>query len=423
MSGQDIALAREIAFGVARHRRWLEEVLARYLHKPLPTQAHQVRDALFMGIYQAAHLDRVPAHTIVDETVKLVGSVRSETGYRALANAIMRKVVAAPREELHPTAETPWHLIHGVPQWLSIEAGQLYRGGELVDFFAACNLQAPLCLRATMLAGDVDDDALLTRLIHEIETHVPSNAEVGLGGIPRSFLVRGRGITPDHLPSFRAGLFTVEDEGAQIVSQLTGAREGDAVLDLCASPGGKTSNIADIGRRNFKRLVACDVNDQKLARLHDTLKRLHLMDLVTTRLAGDALREERENTFDVVLVDAPCSALGTMRRHPEVRWKRSARDLRILAKQQQEILGSAARFVKPGGALVYSVCTFTRTETDSVVDRFLAGNKSFSAAGAPDDIPFDVKIYEAGEGRWRTAPHRNGCDGFFVARMRKCADQ
>ncbi|HMX63555.1 MAG TPA: 16S rRNA (cytosine(967)-C(5))-methyltransferase RsmB, partial [Candidatus Sumerlaeota bacterium] len=104
---------------------------------------------------------------------------------------------------------------------------------------------------------------------------------------------------------------------------------------------------------------------------------------------------------------------------PEVRWKRSARDLRAIARQQYEILGNAARLVKPGGVLVYSVCTFTRVETDAVVDRFLQEHKGFAAADAPQNLPFDAKRLETTRGRWRTSPHQNGCDGFFIARMRK----
>ncbi|MEO8377580.1 MAG: transcription antitermination factor NusB, partial [Candidatus Sumerlaeota bacterium] len=331
MSGPDVALARQIAFGVVRQRRWLEEVLARYLHKPLPTQAHQVRDALLIGVYQALYLDRIPAHTIVDESVNLVASVRTEVGYRSLTNAIMRKVVSAPREEVLPPKDASWPLLYSIPDWLSSEAGQVYKGDELISFFAASNAQAPLCLRATALVEGKTDDDLLVALKQEIVSYIHADAEVGLGTIPRSFLVSGRGIAPDHLPSFRAGHFTVEDEGAQIVSYLAGAREGDAVLDLCASPGGKTSNIADIGARKFARFVACDVSEQKLLRLRDTLKRLHLTDTIEVRLVEDALRGEKQESFDVVLVDAPCSALGTMRRHPEVRWKRSARDLRMTA--------------------------------------------------------------------------------------------
>ncbi len=419
VNAQDVALAREIAFGVVRHRRWLEEILARHLHKPLPAQAHQVRDALLIGIYQALFLDRIPAHTIVDETVRLVAAARPETGYRGLANAIMRKVTAAPRADMLPDPETPWPILHGVPEWLSGEAEQLYRGDELVDFFAACNAQAPLCLRATALAGAAGDDDLLAAIKQEIETHIQADADVARGALPRSFLVRGRGIAPELLPSFRAGIFTVEDEGAQIVSHLAGVKSGDAVLDLCASPGGKTSNIADLAGRKLLRFVACDVSEQKLTRLRDTLTRLQLMEVVVTKLAEQALEEERRESFDVVLVDAPCSALGTMRRHPEVRWKRSARDLRAIARQQYEILGNAARLVKPGGVLVYSVCTFTRVETDAVVDRFLQEHKGFAAADAPQNLPFDAKRLETTRGRWRTSPHQNGCDGFFIARMRK----
>jgi 16S rRNA (cytosine967-C5)-methyltransferase len=421
MSGQDVALSREIAFGVARQRRWLESVLDRYLHHPLPEQAHQVLDALLVGIYQAAFLDRVPAHTIVDETVKLVASVRTEVGYRSLANAIMRRVVKEQRADLQPTADTPWMTRHGVPDWLASEAGQLYRGDELVEFFAASNELAPLCLRATQLAHESSDEELEQLLRAEIADYTHSIPELVRSPlVPRSFSVRTRGLTPEHLPSFRRGLFTVEDEGGQVASYLAGVRPGMKVLDLCASPGGKTANLADLAGRKLERFVACDVSEQKLVRLRDTIKRLCLGEMIETRLSGTVTGEGFDGAFDLVLVDAPCSGLGTLRRHPEIRWKRSPRDLRALARQQQQLLEQGAALVSPGGTLVYSVCTFTKLETEGVVEKFVAAQEGrFALAEAPEGLPFDAARLAVGAGQWRTSPHRDGCDGFFVGRLRR----
>ncbi|CAN5333352.1 16S rRNA (cytosine(967)-C(5))-methyltransferase RsmB [soil metagenome] len=422
LSSLDASLAQELAYGVSRQRRWLEIVLARYLDRPLPKQAVHVHEALLIGIYQAIFLDRVPAHTIVDEGVRLVGEARTEASYRGLVNAILRRVVAEDRAALLPAETDSWMLRHSVPEWLASEAGQIYRGGELVEFFAASNQSAPLNLRVVARADAPEASVLAERLRGEIVdvTHQTPDVEPGRFA-PDCITVRGRGVSPDFLPSFRRGLVTAEDEAAQIVGWLCGAQPGMAILDLCASPGGKTSHLADLAERRPARLLATDVNEQKLARMRETLARLGLEKIVETALAGTVTEETHRNAFDLVLVDAPCSALGILRRHPEVRWRRTTRDLRFLARTQSELLSKAAPLVKPAGHLMYSVCTFTRAETDQVVRGFLEANKDFRMAAAPKGLPFDEKEFRVGEGTWRTSPHKHGCDAFFVARFERDA--
>lgn len=413
----DLALAREIAWGVCRKRRWLEVVLSRYLERPLPTAAFHVHFTLLMGLYQALYLDRIPAHTIADESVRLVGMVRTEVSYRKLVNAIMRRVLEAPKESHMPPESTPWPVLHSVPDWLASEAGQVYRGAELREFFAASNQPAPLVLRSVANPVALPMAELAERLRMEALDTTGAVCEVTPGQLePQSLHVRGRALAPEGLPLFTRGLLTAEDEGGQVVGSLAGPRAGDRILDLCASPGGKSAHLADLTGRAFERFIATDVSDRKLARLRETFARLGLADRVETRLSTD-LGTDLEGTFDVVLVDAPCSGLGTLRRHPEIRWRRRPEDLRALAKLQGELLELGARFVRPGGRLIYSVCTFTMMETDEQADKFSAAHAGrFTPTGAPEGLPFDEARLRVAPGRWRTSPHRDGCDAFFVAR-------
>lgn len=421
-SRADLSLAREIAAGVCRHRRWLEQLLDRFLHHPLPAGAARVRTALLAGLYQAVYLDRIPAHTLVDETVRLVGTVRTEAAYRGLANAIMRRVVVTPREELIEPPDLTWPIRHSVPDWLASEAGQVLGNGEAEALFAALNEHAPLSLRLTAQEPRLAPAQLVDRLRGEIVDAVGRVVEVGPGRLlADNIAVRARGLDPESLPSFQAGLLTAEDEGAEVVGWLAGPRPGDRLLDLCASPGGKTSHLADLTGRRHARLVASDVSERKLDRLRGTLRRLGLESQVEVRLA-DSLAADGElaGSFDVVLVDAPCSGLGTLRRHPEIRWRRSPAAIRALARQQRELLTHAARFVAPGGHLIYSVCTFNRAETDGVADAFAAEHANFSPAPAPEGLPFDSAALSTGRpGRWRTWTHRDGCDSFFIARWQR----
>ncbi len=413
IDARDLALAQEIAYGVCRHRRWLEQILNRFLHKPLPAGAAKVHEALLMGIYQAIFLDRVPMHAIVDETVRLVRVSRTEKGYHGLANAIMRKVADQPREALVPGEGIPWPVRLSIPDWIASEAGHVLAGEGPEKLFEAMNQPAPLHLRIT---GGIDEEKLKEfedRFRGEVVDQAGAVPEIDRGGmLSESLHVRGRGFVPSDLPSFRQGLITVEDEAAQLTGWLSGVKPGDSVLDLCASPGGKTSHIADLMNRTG-RLLATDISDAKLERLRETLTRLQLGEFVETRLASDIAGEQ----FDVVLVDAPCSGLGTLRRHPEIRWRREPKDLKNLAKQQGKLLRQAAGHVRPGGVLVYSVCTFTQVETDLAADRFLQGNGEFSALDAPEGLPFIEPPLRAGPGRWRVWPHRNDGDAFFIARL------
>ncbi|MBI1292959.1 16S rRNA (cytosine(967)-C(5))-methyltransferase RsmB [bacterium] len=421
ISPQDAALAREIAYGVCRHRRRLERVVDRYIERPLPKGAWHVYETLLIGAYQVIYLDRVPSHSIVDESVRLVASARTEVVYKGLVNAIMRRVVAEYRETPEPPGEDQvnWLERYSVPDWLASEGGQVYRSGSNEKFFAASNEAAPLQLRITGQSEGLSLAEIEERLRGEIVDISHTVPEIERGRFVEECLtINGRGIAPEFLPCFRRGLVTAEDEGGQIAGWLTGARPGMRILDLCASPGGKSAHMVDLARRDVQ-LVACDVSEQKLHRLRETLQRVGILNLCELKLAGSVAADGYTESFDLALVDAPCSGLGTLRRHPEIRWRRSTRDLRALSRQQSDLLEQAAALVKVGGTLVYTVCTFTVSETQDVVTRFLDEHREFRLTGAPDDLPFDEKAFRVAEGRWRSAPHLHGCDAFFIARFRK----
>ncbi len=421
IGAQDVALAREIAYGVCRRRRWLEEILARYVHRPLPSGAVRVHEALLCGIFQAIYLHRIPPHSIVDETVRLTGQVRTEAGYRRLANAVMRRIVETPRAELLPGPDVSWPVRESMPDWLASEAGQVLPTNELHQFFAALNEQAPLSLRITRPAAESPEVPIEERLRGEVVDLTHALPEIAPGRfLPECLHVRARGLSPEYLPLFQRGFVTAEDEGAQFAGWLAGPRPGMSVLDLCASPGGKTAHLLDLMDRRPARFVATDVGEEKLDRLRETLDRLALRPLVETREVSTLPEHYEPATFDLVLVDAPCTGLGTLRRHPEIRWRRSPRQVRELAQTQAELLRQAATWVRPGGTILYSVCTFTVLETDRVIDEFLHENTpAFTPAEAPEALPFDTAPFSAGPGKWRTFTHRHACDTFYVAKLQR----
>jgi len=402
LSREDAALAREIAFGVARHRLALRATVGRWIQRPLPFDAADAELALLMGAFQHIHLSRVPAHAIVDDTVRLVAATRGGERFRGLANAVMRRVTERPPEELLPREDAPMGLRHSMPEWIIDEARAAF-GDEAEAFLAASNIPAPLCLRVRAAGGGPLEEQLTGRCIPARPGALLADARI----------LDARGFAVGELPAFQEGLVTVEDEGAQVAAELAGRGASGRFLDLCASPGGKTAHLADLAPR--ASIVATDVSEWKLRRLRETLARLRLTERVDVRLA-ESLGDER---FDLVLVDAPCSGLGTLRRHPEIRWRRDAESIERQAEAQIALLRRASGFVAPGGLLAYTLCTIAEAEGPAVVRAFLADASGFRPDDAPDGLAFDAGALSIGPGTWRTTPHRHGCDGFFVARMRR----
>lgn len=419
LSPADLGLARELVSGVNRQRLWLEHVLAMYLERPLPEGARAVHESLLLGIYQALFLDRIPPHAIVDDAVRLVAMHRTEKGYQGLTNAILRRVASRDRAQLLPDERTPWPLRFSIPDWIAADAGQSLAGEDLPAAFSALNEPPPLHLRLTGDGVLASTDALLHSLESELAFAVGARVDVQRGRfLPTCVVVPAKGLAPDRLPSFRAGHLTAMDEAAQLVVAMCGARPGMTVLDACAAPGGKAAALWDaMGRRGV--LTALDVTEQKLTRLRQTLRRLGLIADLRIGLAQDLLPAMEPATFDLVLLDAPCTGLGTLRRHPEIRWRRKPADMGGLVALQGELLERHAPLVRPGGHLIYAVCSFTREEGPRQVARFLARHGEFAPAPPPDSLPFDPGPLSIAPGVWRTLPHRDGCDAFVVARLRR----
>ena len=230
------------------------------------------------------------------------------------------------------------------------------------------------------------------------------------GLLPGSFQLRGTG-NLTKLSAFLAGLFQVQDDAAALVTEAMGLRGGEAVLDVCAAPGGKSFRCA-MAMGDKGRIVACDLYENKLRRIEAGAKRLHLTAIETAALDGRSFRPEWENAFDVVLVDAPCSGLGIIRKKPEIRYKK-ADELFALPVAQTAILENAGRYVKPGGLLLYSTCTILPEENGQVTDEFLSNHQGFRREG------FNLPIGEVSEGQVTLWPQRQGTDGFYICRMRK----
>ena len=407
----DGALLTRMVYGTLRWRGRIDWVLASLLRKPLKDLDPLLRNLLRLGGYELLFLDRVPAYATVNELVEMARR-RAGPGKARLANAVLRRIADREREAWTPdaasgkTEDVAALLSH--PRWLAALWREQFGADESRRLMAVNNEEAPLVLRAN--GRRIGRDELVRRLRDR-------GVEARPGAwSPLAVRVRGAA-SPAGLAEFREGLCQVQGEASQLVGFLAGPEPGMRVLDACAAPGGKATHMAEL-MDDRGEVLACDVSERGLGRLADNARRLGLR-CIDAR-AGDAVRDlpGEPGSFDRVLVDAPCSGLGTLRAHPEIRWRRAPKDLERLAALQAAILEQAASRVRPGGVLVYATCTLSRVENETLVEAFVARHAEFAVEDASAHLPDAARAMTAG--RYFTAlPHRHDTDGFFAARMRR----
>ena len=416
---RDQALAAEIATGVLRWRAALDHLVAHFAGRPLARLDPPIVDVLRVGAYQLLHLDRVPASAAINDAVDMAkrAGKRSAAG---LVNAVLRAIDRArgalplppdpgpdgPRAaQLDYLAVTLSHPRWLVERWLDREGFANAAAHATFD-----NTPARLTLRVNTLATSPLD---LTRELaaHGVEVEPARFAPFGL-------VVR-RG-NPLATPVAGTGRFVVQDEASQLVAAMVGARAGERVLDACASPGGKTTAMA-AAMRDEGLVVAVDVRPRRIGLLRRGVaasgaRAVRVVRADVTRALPFAAR------FDRALLDAPCSGLGTLRRDPEIRWRRTPADLVRLAGAQLAMLDQVAAALLPGGRLVYATCSSEPEENDEVVERFLSTHPAFTEAGpdtAESDRPVGLAAVVEPSGRLRTSPARHGLESFFAAMLVK----
>jgi len=404
MPRQDAALATEISYGVARRALSLDAVLARHSKRPLKKLETGVLVLLRIGAYQLLFLDRVPGHAAVDATVELAKQ-QGLSRASGFINAILRKIaedktVPLPEDPLERLSVSESH-----PAWLVRRWSKRLGQAEAEALCRADNEPAPVCVRVNR--------ARATR-----EEVIGLLAKVGVVAQPTPYSPLGLWLEDPGpvaaLEPFRAGLFQVQDEAAQLVSLAAQAMPGMRVLDACAAPGAKACHLAE-QLKGEGEVFAVDIHERKLRRLEEEANRLGVTGQLRLR-AADATRPLPlpERSFDLVLLDAPCSGLGTLRRHPELRYRRTEADLARLAALQRALAENLLRYVRPGGAFVYAVCSPEPEEGPEQAAWLCTKRLTLSALSAPD-VPWGEVT--GPDGGLATLPHRHHTDGFYAARF------
>jgi 16S rRNA (cytosine967-C5)-methyltransferase len=387
----DRDLATELTYGTLRRKLSLDWAIERESDRPVRAMTPRARALLRLGAYQLL-FTRVPAHAAVSETVHLAGH-----GEKGFVNAVLRKLSAAPPEWPSGGADADVAVRTGLAPWAVSELRRIVGAPDVEAAASALSERPPVCIRTNPCRTTTDRlEAALRR----------AGLDPRRGGVhDGSLLIEGA--APSSLPGFDDGWFAVQDQASAFVVDALDPHPGEWVLDACAGPGGKAADIA-CRVADGGRLVAADVSATRSGLVRRTLGRLGVDGMV---LAQDARNPAVRGRFDRVLVDAPCSGIGSARRRPELLWRPSSRDLSRLARLQVSIASAAADLLRPGGRLVYSVCTFPRAETDAACDALLSKR--------PDLEPASVEGPAGAAPRVRLWPHRDGTDAMFVAAFRR----
>jgi 16S rRNA (cytosine967-C5)-methyltransferase len=418
---RDRALTTDLVTGTLRWRGAIDYQLAARLSRPLTRTDAVVVDALRLGAYQLLHLDRVPAAAVVHDSVELVKRSRVASA-APLVNAVLRRLArdrgalswpsrpatvddAASRAAL----VTYLAVVHSHPAWL-VDRWLARYGAAETEAWLTFNNQPPELTLAPNRTR-LDRDSLAAQLEAE-----------GIASLPTLIAPHGLRTGDSRVlasESYRKGNFVIQDEASQIVPELAAAAPGARVFDACAAPGGKTLALAaQTGVEGL--VVAADVRPHRVRVLRETLGRTTppRVSVVYVSHAGPLPFADR--VFDVVLVDAPCSGLGTVRRDPDIRWRRIPQDLERFAQRQIELLGRTGRLVKPSGRLIFSTCSSEPDENEAVVSAFCADHPEFVVVPLDriDGLWAPVVRLMTPEGYLRTAP-RHGLEAFFGAALQR----
>ena len=410
LTAQDRAFATELVYGALRWRGRIDYLLSQVLDRDLEKVEPPVANVLRLGAYQLVFCDRVPPMAAVDEAVRSVraAGVERATGF---VNAVLRRLaveyttIAPPTLEHDPLS----HLTHALslPPWIAGRWLEVFGKETAAALARASNVSPPLTVRVNSRRTSA------ASLLADLRERFPEAAACRYA---RGGIVLGRRGAPALDPAFIDGRFTVQDEAAQLVVDLLDPQPGERILDACAAPGGKATAIAErVGEAG--EVVALDRHAGRLDLVCRSARRLGLSNVrYFERDATQSLADlVSAAAFDRVLVDVPCSGLGTLRRNPDARWRVAASDPARLAERQKAILGRAAAVLRPGGVLVYSTCTLLPEENEEIVESFLRDASDFGELGCKG-LPQEVI---GADGHLRCLPHVHDTDGFFAARLER----
>ena len=406
LSDVERRLATELLYGCTRRQRTLDALIDQFAKKPAHQQPPDLRTLLHLGLYQLRYLGQIPVSAAVNTTVELAKQ-NGLSGLSGFMNGLLRGYVRASESD-DPLA-LPTNLIqrlgvqHSYPDWI-IEVWLSQISESETELLCQYLNQPP--------ALDLRINPLKTTCAAVQERLEAAGIEVEpLAHLPQALRVQDNAGPIPQMPGFQEGWWTVQDASAQLVSHVLDPQPGAVVVDICAAPGGKATHMAEL-MQGQGEIWACDRTASRLRKLDQNLKRLAIANV--HQWTGDSRHLPAEiPPADALLIDAPCSGLGTLHRHADARWQQNPSKVEDLNKLQTELLEASIKQVKPGGAIVYATCTLHSDENERIVQSFLDRHPGWRL-----ETPTHPLAQSAQNQGWiKVWPHRQGMDGFFVAKV------
>ncbi|MEG3909005.1 16S rRNA (cytosine(967)-C(5))-methyltransferase [Microcoleus sp. w2-18bC1] len=407
----DRRLVTELVYGSVRRMRSIDFIIDKLATKKSSQQPPELRTILHLGLYQLEYLNQIPPSAAVNTTVQLA----KENGFSGLSsfvNGLLRQYIRLTDNDLNPLTVTNYKstverlgILHSFPEWLVkmwIEQIGETETEQLCEWF---NQSPTIDLRINPLKSS----------IAQIETAFKSqNISVSrIPNLPQALRLNGSIGAIQNLPGYSEGWWTIQDSSAQLVTHLLAPQPGETIIDACAAPGGKTTHSAEL-MQDTGTIYACDKTASRLKKLKENADRLQMKSIKIH--TGDSRHfPEFVNLADRVLLDAPCSGLGTLHRRADARWRHTPENIQTQSQLQSELLANAATFVKPGGVLVYATCTIHPLENETVIRSFLDSNPHWQIEPPTIDLP----VQPSPEGWVKVWPHRHHMDGFFMVRLKQ----
>lgn len=407
----DKAFITEIVYGTVKWKLFLDRVIASYSNIKMEKLSPWILNILRLGAYQLLKMSKVPQSAACNESVKLAGKYghKASQGY---VNAVLRSIARGGADAAIPERSKDLtgylSVMYSYPKWLTQMYVDLFGAEAAESLLDAGNKTPETSVRTNTLRISRDK---LIELLNE------DGIEAVRGRYAEEAVTIKSHVSFAGLKAFREGLFQVQDESSMLPARVLAPEPGETVLDACSAPGGKTTHIAQL-MNNKGTIIARDVHEHKLRLVNEAARRLGI-DIIRTELTDAAVEAPKDaGVFDRVLLDAPCTGLGIIRRKPDIKWARETKEMKSISQLQRILIRNVSKAVKPGGVMVYSTCTILPSENADVVNEFVNANHEFELDDIKAYLPHALAKHSQ-NGMLQLYPDRDGIDGFFIARIRR----
>ena len=408
LDNRDIGFISELTYGVITWKLTIDEIIKKYSNLRLKKISPWILNILRMGIYQIVFLNKVPKSAAVNESVNLAKRY-GHKGSSNFVNAILRKVSKNDYEEMFNIENNVERIskTNSMPVWI-VET--LLKENTLEKVEEICknsNLKPELSIRVNNLKTSKEE---LKKKLEEKDIKVEN-------GVLEDFLILKNAKNIENIEEFKNGFFTVQDEAAGLTAKILNPQINDTVLDACSSPGGKTTYLAEI-MKDKGEVIAFDIHPHRVKLVEQVSKRLNLKSIKTDVKDSSIYDEKYKEKFDKILLDVPCLGLGVLKRKPDIKWQRKKEDIKEISKIQKQILDTCSKYLKKGGALVYSTCSILKEENEDVVNEFLEENENFEM----EKIELEENNYFkkfCKNNKFLQVYQSEKSDGFFICKMIK----